>query len=87
MASSPISEPFTLQSGLVLQNRLIKTATAENLGDKKYLPTEALVEAYETWANGGWGMVITGTRCLPQFTRSETDDSPLLTDLGRQCAS
>ncbi|KAH8706179.1 hypothetical protein BGZ61DRAFT_350161 [Ilyonectria robusta] len=58
--SSPISEPFTLKSGLVLPNRLVKASTAEGLADKKYLPTEALIGAYEAWADGGWGMVLTG---------------------------
>lgn len=71
MTSSPISEPFTLKSGLVLPNRLVKASTAEGLADEKYLPTEALIGAYEAWADGGWGMVLTGTRDLYPNLRSQ----------------
>lgn len=55
-----ISEPITLGSGLTLPNRLAKAAMAENLADENLLPTEELKSAYKTWANGGWGLMITG---------------------------
>ncbi|KAI6760354.1 hypothetical protein HG530_009214 [Fusarium avenaceum] len=55
-----ISEPITLGSGLTLPNRLAKAAMAENLADENLLPTEELKSAYKTWANGGWGLIITG---------------------------
>jgi 2,4-dienoyl-CoA reductase-like NADH-dependent reductase (Old Yellow Enzyme family) len=55
-----IQEPITLPCGLTLPNRLSKAAMAENWADKSYLPTESLLKVYETWAEGGWGSVLTG---------------------------
>ncbi|CAJ0548424.1 Ff.00g020370.m01.CDS01 [Fusarium sp. VM40] len=55
-----IGEPITLGSGLTLPNRLAKAAMAENLADENLLPTEEVKSAYKTWANGGWGLIITG---------------------------
>ncbi|EXM15802.1 NADH:flavin oxidoreductase/NADH oxidase, N-terminal [Fusarium oxysporum f. sp. vasinfectum] len=58
--TSPIAQPVTLKSGLVLPNRVAKAAMAENLADKDLLPTDKIFSAYKTWADGGWGLVITG---------------------------
>lgn len=55
-----IAEPITLPCGLTLPNRLAKAAMAENWGDKKQLPNKRLIETYGAWADGGWGMVLTG---------------------------
>lgn len=53
------STPITLPNGLVLPNRVTKAAMAENLA-KNGLPTPEMQKAYEVWATGGWGMVLTG---------------------------
>ncbi|KAM0203162.1 hypothetical protein ACHAQI_010568 [Fusarium lateritium] len=58
--SSPIAQPITLRNGLMLPNRLAKSAMAENLADKDLLPTEDVYSAYKAWAEGGWGLIITG---------------------------
>lgn len=55
-----IQEPITLPCGLTLPNRLSKAAMAENWADKEYLPTDSVLKLYETWAEGGWGSVLTG---------------------------
>ncbi|KAH7110744.1 NADH:flavin oxidoreductase/NADH oxidase [Dactylonectria macrodidyma] len=60
MADSLASRPFTLKNGVQLSNRLVKASTAEGLADKNFLPTEALIAAYRTWAEGGWGLILTG---------------------------
>ncbi|KAK7421202.1 hypothetical protein QQX98_002332 [Neonectria punicea] len=57
---SLIAQPLTLKSGLVLPNRLVKASMAENLADKDLLPTELAYDAYKAWADGGWGLVLTG---------------------------
>lgn len=54
-----ISKPITLPSGLVLPNRLVKAAMAEGLC-KDGVPTPTLKSAYSVWADGGWGLVLTG---------------------------
>lgn len=63
--SSPVSDlklaqPLTLPSGLVLPNRLIKAAMAEQLGVGNHLPNPELSSVYATWARGDWGMILTG---------------------------
>ncbi|KAH7227134.1 uncharacterized protein BKA55DRAFT_599160 [Fusarium redolens] len=58
--SSPIAQPITFGNGLTLPNRLAKSAMAENLADKDLLPTNDVYSAYKAWAEGGWGLIITG---------------------------
>lgn len=64
--SSLIAQPITLQNGLTLPNRLAKSAMAENLADKDLLPTDDIFSAYKTWAEGGWGLIITGSMTVSQ---------------------
>ncbi|GKT66373.1 NADPH dehydrogenase [Colletotrichum tofieldiae] len=60
MSNSAIAKPLTLKCGLTLPNRLTKAAMAENWADSEGLPTEALYGPYGEWADGGWGLVMTG---------------------------
>ncbi|KAK3328540.1 NADH:flavin oxidoreductase/NADH oxidase [Cercophora scortea] len=60
MSGLKIAEPLTLKCGLTLPNRLCKGATAEGLGDEDRLPNKKHFALYGTWADGGWGMVLTG---------------------------
>ncbi|EEU48966.1 uncharacterized protein NECHADRAFT_75659 [Fusarium vanettenii 77-13-4] len=61
MAQSPLSQPLTLPCGLTLPNRLIKAALAEQTADCQQLPTPAqFTRTYGAWADGGWGMIMTG---------------------------
>lgn len=55
-----IATPLTLPCGLTIPNRLSKAAMAENWADKSHLPHNSLVETYGAWADGEWGMVLTG---------------------------
>lgn len=55
-----IGTPLTLPCGLTLPNRLSKAAMAESWADKNRLPRERLIDVYGAWADGGWGMVLTG---------------------------
>jgi 2,4-dienoyl-CoA reductase-like NADH-dependent reductase (Old Yellow Enzyme family) len=44
----------------VLKNRLVKAAMEEYLTNGEPLPDEALWRLYNTWAQGGVGLIITG---------------------------
>lgn len=56
-----IAKPLTLPSGLALSNRLVNAAMTEQMADPRtFLPTPAMNAAYAAWADGGWGMVLTG---------------------------
>lgn len=57
---SDIAKPLTLPCGLTLRNRLVKAALAECWSDRDHLPSHDLIDAYRTWADGGWGTVLTG---------------------------
>ncbi|TDP96418.1 NADH:flavin oxidoreductase/NADH oxidase family protein [Labedaea rhizosphaerae] len=55
-----LAEPVTLPCGAVLPNRLAKAAMSEQLGDRRNRVSGDLVRLYETWAQGGSGLLVTG---------------------------
>ena len=55
-----IAEPLILPCGAVLTGRIAKSATSEGLADASGAPTPNLVRLYSSWANGGFGLIITG---------------------------
>ena len=55
-----IAQPITLPCGLVLKNRLMKSAMSEVLGTIDNRVTPALGTVYERWARGGIGLLVTG---------------------------
>ncbi|QPH02774.1 hypothetical protein C2857_006991 [Epichloe festucae Fl1] len=55
-----VAKPLTLPCGLTIPNRLAKAAMAEEWADKKHLPHDNMIETYGSWADGGWGLVLTG---------------------------
>lgn len=59
--TSPLSQPVKLPCGLVLPNRLAKAAMTEQMADSQKLPRSAqFARSYGAWADGGWGMILTG---------------------------
>jgi 2,4-dienoyl-CoA reductase-like NADH-dependent reductase (Old Yellow Enzyme family) len=58
--SDPLAQPFTLPCGVVLPNRLCKTAMTEGLGDAQLRATPEHVRLYDAWGAGGAGLNITG---------------------------
>ena len=55
-----LSTPLTLRSGVVLPNRLGKSAMTEGLADADNRATAAHARLYRRWAEGGAGLLITG---------------------------
>ncbi|OAA60077.1 Aldolase-type TIM barrel [Cordyceps fumosorosea ARSEF 2679] len=55
-----ISNPVTLPCGLTLPNRLVKAALAEGWASRDRRPHEDLIDTYRLWAEGDWGLLITG---------------------------
>jgi len=62
MMSAPASlfAPFALPNGVVLKNRIVKSAMSDSLGDGRGTPTEAQIRLYERWAGGGVAASIIG---------------------------
>jgi 2,4-dienoyl-CoA reductase-like NADH-dependent reductase (Old Yellow Enzyme family) len=57
---SSLSEPLDLPCGVRLPNRIAKAALSEALGDADNSPDERIVTLYRRWAQGGYGLLITG---------------------------
>ena len=57
---APLVQAFTLPSGAVIKNRLVKSAMSEALGTMDNHVTSALARLYGRWAQGGVGLHITG---------------------------
>lgn len=55
-----LDEAYTLQRGITIKNRLVKSALHESMGDKQGRPRECLLPLYRAWAEGGIGLSITG---------------------------
>jgi len=55
-----LADPLDLPSGVRLPNRIAKAALSEALGDGDNSPDERLVTLYRRWAEGGYGLLITG---------------------------
>ncbi len=57
---SVLAQPLTLACGVVLKNRLVKSAMSEALALKAGRASPELARLYEVWAQGGIGLCITG---------------------------
>lgn len=55
-----IGSPLTLPCGVVVKNRLFKSAMSEIMGNPDNKPTPSLFRLYERWAQGGTGLLVTG---------------------------
>ncbi|ORY20962.1 hypothetical protein BCR39DRAFT_554447, partial [Naematelia encephala] len=55
-----ISSPLVLPNGTTVPNRLVKVAMEEGIGFGGGLPTKRHERLYKRWAEGGWGMIVTG---------------------------
>ena len=55
-----LNQELELPCGAKIANRLAKSAMSENMSPRHHGPTEALIRAYQTWINGGAGLLLTG---------------------------
>lgn len=55
-----LSQPLRLPCGVVLKNRIAKSAMSDSLGDGRGTPTEAQIRLYKRWAEGGLALSIVG---------------------------
>lgn len=59
-SSSAVFQSLTLPNKQIINNRIIKAAMEESLGEVGQVPGERTFKLYETWAKGGSGALITG---------------------------
>lgn len=55
-----LQKEMILPNGVILSNRIAKSAMSENLSNKRHEPTPVLINAYKAWAKSGAGLLITG---------------------------
>ncbi|MCO5233697.1 MAG: NADH:flavin oxidoreductase/NADH oxidase family protein [Chitinophagales bacterium] len=60
LAKDILAQSFSIKKGVIVKNRILKSAMSEGLGNKQNAPTQELITLYQTWANGGIGINITG---------------------------
>ena len=71
---SSLFEPLHLPCGVVLKNRIVKSAMSDSLGDGCGNPTEAQIRLYELWANGGVAASIIGeVQGTPHFAEKPSN--------------
>lgn len=56
MLMEKVFEPLTLINGVIIKNRLYKGVMSEGMADKTHRPTQELINAYKSWAEGGIGI-------------------------------
>lgn len=58
--NDPLYQPLTLPCGVVLPNRIVKSAMSDSLGDGCGNPTEDQICLYERWASNGVAVSLVG---------------------------
>ncbi|MEM9433171.1 MAG: NADH:flavin oxidoreductase/NADH oxidase family protein [Pseudomonadota bacterium] len=56
----PLAKPLKLPCGVVLKNRITKSAMSDSLGDGRGHPSDAQIRLYARWADGGLALSIIG---------------------------
>ncbi|CAD6185460.1 unnamed protein product [Caenorhabditis auriculariae] len=70
---SILGEPLVFRNGLKAKNRFLKAALTERIStynpenpEKHGLPTDSILNLYDKWGHGGFGMVLTGNVPIDQ---------------------
>ena len=63
-----LGKPLELPCGVILKNRITKTAMSDSLADGEGNPTQAQARLYERWAEGGVALAIIGeVQIMPDY--------------------
>lgn len=55
-----LGQKLEISNKVIIKNRLLKSAMSEGLGTREGAPKDILIKLYETWAEGGIGLCVTG---------------------------
>ena len=67
MTATILSEPLTLPCGATLPNRLCKAAMTEGLATKAGEASDALIQLYGIWSDGGAGLLLSGNVLIDAY--------------------
>jgi 2,4-dienoyl-CoA reductase-like NADH-dependent reductase (Old Yellow Enzyme family) len=79
-ASATLKQAFTLPNGVIVKNRLLKSAMSEALANRDGSPTPELTQLYREWAKGGIGLCITGNVMIDLRARGEPGNAVIESD-------
>ncbi len=66
-----LSQSLRLPCGALLKNRFAKSAMSEALGTPDHEPSSRLIRAYQRWAEGETGLIITGNVMIDRTALGE----------------
>ncbi len=66
-----INKDFLLPCGVLLKNRIAKSAMSENMGTPNYNANAKFLELYKRWSNGGASLLITGNVMIDKTALGE----------------
>ena len=75
--SVQLSSELRLTESVTIKNRFYKAAMSEQLADDSHNPTESLFKLYETWAEGGAGICVTGNLMVDRSAIAEPKNAVL----------
>ncbi|XGW17116.1 hypothetical protein V3C99_002046, partial [Haemonchus contortus] len=96
-----LGQPLTFRSGRTAQNRFLKAALTERIStwdakdpSKRGVPSQELVNLYDKWGHGRFGVTLTGNVCVePNHLESvgnvifsKENDSPKLREMSSKLA-
>ena len=55
-----LNKELRLSNGVIIKNRIAKSAMSENMADRNHGPNKKIITAYKRWAEGNTGLIITG---------------------------
>jgi len=68
---SNLLQPLTLPCGVVIHNRILKSAMSEGMGSKDFSPNEKHITLYQRFKEGGSGIVVTGNVMIDETALGE----------------
>jgi 2,4-dienoyl-CoA reductase-like NADH-dependent reductase (Old Yellow Enzyme family) len=69
-----LNNELELPCGVILPNRLAKSAMSENMATPDHYPKEEFVNAYSTWVKGETGLIISGNVMIDSNHRGESNN-------------
>ena len=78
-----LDQPFTLNNGMVIKNRIVKAALSEVIADPQGNPDQRLINLYQRWGDGDIGLMISGNIMVDRRNIGESNNVVLdrLSDL------
>lgn len=78
-----INKEILLPCGVILKNRIAKSAMSENMADANHAPNNKFNKLYEKWSEGGAALIISGNVMIDQKALGEFNN--VVVEQGHEC--